>query len=112
MSRLSIRARLDRCPRCDAATIHALTAPPAAWEVRTDPVPLDPPGEILALIAGRMTYDLVTTAGHQQLLFRDQFRITGRKWPVLATHTCPGPIPWHAIPAPAPRKSLPDNPPF
>lgn len=112
--RLSIRAQLDRCPRCDAAILRAFTAPPAAWEARTDPAPLDPLAEVRALAAGRMTYDLAEIAGHRELIYRDQHRITQRTWPVLPEHKCPGPIPWTGIPPPLTEVTteLDDEPPF
>lgn len=111
--RLTTHAHLHRCPHCNAATIRALERPPLALEVRTDPIPLDTESEIRALITGRFTYDLVTIAAHQELFRRDQWRITERAWPVLATHKCPGPIPWESVPPLLPAThELPDEPPF
>jgi hypothetical protein len=95
--RLTTRARALPCPRCHATIVRGLTDPPAAWTALTDPVPLGAAQEAAALINGRFTYDLITTA-RPRLIYRDQFRITERNWPVLATHTCPGPVPWVNIP--------------
>lgn len=111
--RLSIRAQLAPCPRCGSAILAARTRPPAAFDVRADPAPLAPAGEILALAAGRMTYDLVKYAGQFELINRDQWRIRRRDWPVVADHKCPGPIPWAAIPPPPePETSDDGEPPF
>jgi hypothetical protein len=96
--RLTARAHARPCPRCGAATVRGLTEPPAAWTAVTDPIPLGPAEEIQALLSGRMTYDLVTIGRHCELIARDQFRITRRDHPVLATHQCPGPVPWANIP--------------
>lgn len=110
----TVRAELDRCRRCDAAIVHGWTTPPASSEVRAEPVPLDPAGELLALLDGRHTYDLMRIAMHNELVHRDPFRIKHRKWPVLATHRCPGLIHAAAIPAPPPQTETeyPDQPPF
>lgn len=107
--RTTIRARLSPCPHCRAATIRGLTEPPAAWTAITDPVPLTPPAELAALAAGKFTYDLVTIASRPQLIHRDQHRILTRDWPVLATHQCPGPVPFTAIPPQCHRKENNDN---
>ena len=106
--RLSTRPQLASCPRCGAAILRAMTAPPMAWEVRADPVPLDLAAEILALLAGRYTYDLATFAMRPELIWRDPCRILRRDWPVLATHRCPGPVPYFAIPPIADNKET-DN---
>src|SRR6478672_8013207 len=93
--RLTTRAQTLPCPRCGATTIRALTASPGAYEAITDPVPLTAMTEAAALLKGKLTYDLVgDVTGYWQLIRRDQHRIKHRDHPVLATHQCPGPIPW------------------
>lgn len=89
----ALHAVLTSCPRCACALIHALDAPVAAFEVRLDPEPLNQIEELTALLAGRMTYDLIPVWGHHEIAHRDQWRIRNRKYPVLATHQCPGRIP-------------------
>lgn len=115
-----IRARLDTCPRCDAAIIVGLDCHIAALAVRADPVPLDATAELHARMAGRLTYDLVGRPEvGQQLSERTQDTIHARTWPVVATHTCPGPVPATAIPAPPQQRPAEpdlftpeDTPPF
>lgn len=109
MKAASIRARLDTCPHCHAAIIVGLDGHLAALAVRADPLPLDPHGELAARLAGRMTYDLVRTSGRQELSPRD-YDLTHRPHPVVAAHTCPGPVPATAIPAPAPERRDDDAP--
>lgn len=52
--------RLRPCPRCGADTLTARTPDrAAAIDVRADPTPLDPVAEILARLAGHLTWCLV-----------------------------------------------------
>jgi hypothetical protein len=89
------RAHATPCPSCGATTIRGLTHPPGAYQAITDPVPLTMIAEAAALLKGKLTYDLVSgITGHHELIRRDQHRIKQRDWPVLATHQCPGPVPW------------------
>lgn len=106
MKAASIRARLDTCPRCDAAVIVGLDSHIAALPAVVDPLPLDPHAELDARLAGRMTYDLIRVSGRQELSPRD-YDLTHRPHPVVATHTCPGPIPASAIPTPPAEKPKP-----
>jgi hypothetical protein len=116
MTRLTTRAQLDPCPRCRALTIRALDAPIAAIDTRLDPVPLDVAAELAARLQGRWTYDLFTIAGRHEIAERDLFRIQApRRFPVLATHTCPGAIPASALRAlrkKTARKKTNERPPF
>lgn len=89
----ALHATLTSCPRCHSLVIHALDAPVAAFDVRLDPLPLTETQELAALLTGRITYDLIPIGGHHEIALRDQWRIRTRKYPVLATHQCPGPIP-------------------
>ncbi|MFC9089013.1 hypothetical protein [Nocardiopsis dassonvillei] len=106
-----VRARLDVCPRCDAAIIVALDAAIAGLPVHADPAPLDGPAELAARLEGRLTYNLLGAGGlgSPALVERIPELIVHRKHPVVATHRCPGPIPASAIPPPAPtRPAEPD----
>lgn len=96
----TIHARLDTCPRCDAAIIVALDHHTAALTVRADPAPLDAEAELAARLSGRLTYN-VLGRDDLQLHLRDSEHMASRTHPVVAAHTCPGPIPATAIP-PAP----------
>lgn len=109
--RLTTRAQAVPCPRCAATTITGLTDPPAAWTATTDPIPLGPAEELHALIDGRLTYDLITTGPHHQLIYRSPTRITHHAYPVLATHKCPGPVPWTENPPP-PGENIDNDIPF
>lgn len=109
--RLTTRARIDACPHCAAATIHALDAPVAAIDTRLDPQPLTVAAELAALLSGRRTYDLIPIAGRHEIAWRDQWRIPHRRYPILATHQCPGLIPANALPSRRPRKARTNEPP-
>ncbi|MDN3356061.1 hypothetical protein [Actinomadura sp. DC4] len=89
----ALHAVLAGCPRCRCLVIRALDEAVCAFDVRLDPEPLAEIGELNALLAGRMSYDLIPIAGHHEIAARDQWRIRNRKYPVLATHRCPGRIP-------------------
>lgn len=101
MRAATIHARLDTCPRCDAAIIVALDHHTAALTVRADPAPLDAENELHARLQGRLTYN-VLGRNDLQLHLRDTEHMASRPHPVVAAHTCPGPIPSTAIPAPPP----------
>lgn len=94
----SLHVFTTMCPRCRCAVLAALDAPVAALDVRLDPDPLDPATELAALLRGQFTYDLIKFDRHHEITYRDQWRITKRDHPVLATHHCPGRIPASAIP--------------
>lgn len=97
-----IQARLDTCPRCNSAIILALDAPIAGRPVKADPLPLDTEEELQALMAGKTTYDLhiQTWTAHRTLTTRLPEHMPHREHPVIADHTCPGPIPATHIPTP------------
>ncbi|MGW4388232.1 hypothetical protein [Streptomyces sp. NPDC004685] len=89
--------RLRPCPRCGADTLNARTPDRvAAVEVHADPTPLDPVAEILARLAGRITWCLVD---HDHIAARIRWRSTehiaaGRcTHTVIADHQCkPHPV--------------------
>lgn len=113
MPRLSTRPHPTVCPRCRALILVALDSPVAGIPVRLDPVPLDAEQELAARLAGRATYDL-TGRARVEVAYRDEYAITRRDWPVLATHTCPGPVPGDLLntPAPDPDPDPVDVPPY
>jgi len=110
------RARL-RTHDCGATVLHGLDADNAAGTATVDPTPLDPTGEMLALLGNRPTYDYRPQT--QELDGpRTALRIT---WAPANTrpgiHTLPAhicntpPLPHLDIPAP-PTKEATDAPPF
>jgi hypothetical protein len=81
------------CPRCGADTLTARTPDRvAAVDVRADPTPLDPTGEILARLDGRLTWCL-TGGGHvpARLRWRGTEHIAAGRCThtVVADHVCP-----------------------
>ncbi|WP_394425504.1 hypothetical protein [Streptomyces sp. SGAir0957] len=88
----SDRTREGTCPRCHSPVLRARVGRVAALDVTADPTPLDPLGELLARLDGRLTWHLTTSAlGAQRITWRDQFHIRAgpAKHPVIADHRCP-----------------------
>lgn len=84
-------AKSSTCPRCGAPTLCARAGRVAALDVTADPTPIDPTAEILARLAGRLTWHLVTTAlGVHRITWRDPAHIQAgpTRWPVVADHQC------------------------
>ncbi|KAB8196232.1 hypothetical protein FH608_005500 [Nonomuraea phyllanthi] len=78
------------CPRCRALVLAGHNA---GILTIVDPAPLDRRNEMLALLAGRNTYDLITEGIPPRLYaeWRCSFRINGtRRHPVVAAHPCKG----------------------
>jgi hypothetical protein len=111
-------AVLDTCPRCGTAVLAAHSG---GVPVRADAEPLDERGELLALLDGRMTYDMYIGGLPRKpyLHLRYSWTISRpRKWKVVTDHKCP--------PGPHLRRQrtppidlifpsgppIPDNPPF
>lgn len=119
---LTRRARPRTCVRCQAWTVAGLDADILALEARCDPTPLSALGEVLALVDGRRTVDLIRTRGRLELEQRwgehiDTFPAGGGHGDVLASHVCGQPIPatWSATSVHAPprsRTTTPTRPPF
>lgn len=85
-------AKPGTCPRCSAPVLRARAGRIAALDVIADPDPIDTNAEILARVAGRLTWHLTTSAlGVQRITWRDQFHIRAgpAKHPVIADHHCP-----------------------
>lgn len=80
------------CPRCGADVLLARAGRVAALDVIADVEPITVTEEILALLAGRLTWHLVTTAlGTRRITWRGSTHIRAgpSKHPVLVDHTCP-----------------------
>jgi hypothetical protein len=102
------------CPSCRrpilAATVGGL-------DRHVDPTPLNPAGELAALLTGRATYDLAG-ARRDHLIRRNVHRIgAATGLPVLADHTCTPPTPGHVDQArleaaEGPVVAADDRPPF
>jgi hypothetical protein len=78
----------ELCPRCRCVTIAGIAE---GLHARVDLTPLNPAGELAALLTDRWTYTL-TRAG---LVYRDSFRIASGhlRGPVLPAHRCGQSIP-------------------
>lgn len=108
---ISRRLAATVCRHCHVPTVCALDADVCAFEVALDPTPLDPIGEVLALAAGRTTYDVVSAKTGPQIEPRNPFRIAqSRRHQVLAEHRCGQPLP--ADPGSANAHGETDEPPF
>jgi hypothetical protein len=83
-------AFLQPCRRCGAWVLAAITG---GVPTRCDPGSLTAQAELIALLSGKQSYDVVTYGLPRRMFFqwRHATRITGeRKYPVVATHKCNG----------------------
>lgn len=104
-------ARIRTCRQCGQRVIRALTEEPCATLATCDPDPLSNVGEALALMQGRMTFDLAYRAGRLELDLREEDHIKGSppetpnwwrsKGDVLAAHRC------HSEPLPTIESRIP-----
>jgi hypothetical protein len=86
---ISRRVKARTCRHCHTPILTGLDASLAAMPARTQPHPVSPLGEALALAAGAPTYDLIPAAHRYELEYRDDGRIAAaRRWPVVAAHRC------------------------
>lgn len=91
---ISRRARISTCPRCKQHTLRGLDGDTCAFDVTTDPHPLNPLGEALAHIEGRRTYALHHEARGYVLDPRDAAHIqhapagTRPREDILRDHKC------------------------
>ncbi|MEV7011566.1 hypothetical protein [Streptosporangium sp. NPDC051022] len=115
---ISTPAVLDTCPRCGTPT---LVGHSEGLLIRATAGPLDPRGELDALTAGQMTYDVQPLGLPRKpyLIHRNAWRIhADRKYAVVATHKCPpGARAPHFRPDPVPLfipygEPIPDQPQF
>jgi len=88
------RARVERCQRCGGFTWRGLDADLIAGTAVTDVAPLDPFGELVALTAGLLTYDLQWLGGRYELAYRELHVIQshppgiGPNRDVVSEHRC------------------------
>lgn len=109
-SGVSRAAKLRACTHCGHPVIRALDGDVLAFDVSCDPDPIDPLGEVLALAAGRRTYDAIPTKTRLELEPRHPAHITGpHRYPVLAEHRCGQPLPAAADRA---QRQETDEPPY
>jgi hypothetical protein len=77
------RVFVDTCRRCGRTVLFGLAEGVPA---RVDPLPFDPPAELLAVIAGRQTYTLrLSGLIHRDAGRRSDPTLVG---PILAEHRC------------------------
>lgn len=116
--RLGRRPRATICRRCQAPVLHGLDGERCALQVDADPTLLTNIGELLALLAGRATFDL--DSHPPQLTHRHRWRIRGHPADtntVIPEHTCgAAALPNRPPEPPPPRtvrgKDTDDEPPF
>jgi hypothetical protein len=110
---VSRSAQPARCPRCRGQVLAGLDADRCGLPTVVEPVPLSNVGEVLALLAGRRTYDVLAGELHERLSahLRAQPADSGV---VVAQHLCNSrPLPARAFPPPLPKlDSSSDEPPF
>lgn len=85
-------ARPGTCPGCGAEVLLARAGRVAALDVVADPAPVDVTAEILARLAGRLTWYLVTSPlGQQRIVWRHPIHAGPGPppHPVIADHECP-----------------------
>lgn len=87
---VSRRAKLRRCPRCNAPTVTGLDHQPCGVPVHLDPVPLTPAAELVAHRLGRRTFDLTRTPTIDP---RNPWNLTHREHLVLPHHYCRDGVP-------------------
>lgn len=118
-------ARPTRCLHCRRPVIEGLDAKILAFTATCDPWPLDPTGELLALLDGRTTYELVAEGGRRRLYRRPPQRIAAAppgqrshagRFDTLATHRCDQPARYPSIPSvhdpPQTNRLANNQPPF
>lgn len=78
---------------CGAHVVYGLDDARCAWPAITDTEPLSAGGEAIAILAGRLTYNLIRTGTRIELDHRNQFKVAGsppgsRDHDVVAAHVC------------------------
>lgn len=87
-------ARIGSCRRCQADVIRGLDGDLAAWSATADVAEIDEYGEYLALLAHRMTYNLVRYSGRWELNGRGFSQLRHpRRSAVVPAHRCGARIP-------------------
>jgi hypothetical protein len=102
------RARPATCRMCRQPVVKGWTEEPCAVLASCDPAPLSNVGEAVALLQGRMTFDLARRGGRYELDLRESDHIHGspperpdqwrRAGDVLAQHRCPTDPPAYPLP--------------
>lgn len=115
-------AKPARCIVCRADVLAGMNEDTSAFATITDPIPLSPLGEALALLDGRRTYRLARHNQGLALWVRTHWDIQGHPASdeniTLTDHKCGAPplptITIKPIPLTQPKKSLiyDNNPPF
>jgi hypothetical protein len=87
----SDHARPTTCGRCHAPVLTARAGRIAALDVVADPTPLTPIEEVVTLLAGRLTWHLITEWNRQRITWRHPTDIRAglARHPVIADHQCP-----------------------
>lgn len=87
--------RSDVCRECLAPVLRGEDDDQGALWVTVDPTPLSVPGEALAILTGRATFELAGHRGGLVLYHRDHrliaYRKAGEKADVLPEHRCDAP---------------------
>jgi hypothetical protein len=105
--------RVSRCGRCRRRTVRGLDGYLCATDIRLDPAPLSPLGEVYAIVSGRGSWS-VTLRGMSRLELapRYQWDIDGtpagqlERGDVVTAHLCASPWPWSG-PLSAPSRIIP-----
>lgn len=102
--------KAGRCPHCHAQILTGMDEEVCAFRATTDPAPLTPLGEALALLDARRTYELRNHNSSLALWRRDHWQIAGRSSSlhlVVADHKCgAAPLPSQFIPSQPSRKAV------
>ena len=82
-------ATLRPCRTCRGTVLAGLDSDSAGIPVYCDPTPLSEMGEAVALLQGRITYDLLPSKTGRELHQRTpHFIAKPRRYSVFATHKC------------------------
>jgi hypothetical protein len=120
------RARMSRCRRCHRPVVLGFDSDPSRPHAgymsrQVDPQPLSPTGEALALLSGRITFNLGWHADHWEINGpRDRWQIAGKRTgirDVVVEHDCAlsiTPLPGQPsnVPNPYRTTALPEEAPF
>lgn len=103
-SRSGRGVKATRCDLCHAPILTGIDADVCAFTARVDVTPLDPMGEVVAVVGGRHTYTLNRRGSTAILTRRNSSAITRQPagghniltpYDVLPEHACGQPLPAH-----------------
>ena len=80
-----------RWHRCGCGT-WTLTALSEGLAVAIDPAIVDEVTELIAVLSGRKSFDLIRVSGRTELMHRDEIRQRTRNYPVCLEHSCGHPV--------------------